>query len=208
MYPMTKLLLQTLQVETIQDGICELQSRLTGNNPSKKLQLAANAILSGHASAGFLPALADATGLSQRELKQAMEQTASIQYVEEWKARFASLGPHIRVTTKGPITSATFAAMTDRKLRIRPLGEPWCDLELPEMLRLAAKLIRDWSLCIQDPLPIFGQVQGFTFYSAWNQSHRFDRRGNWVKDCVTEGYYAGYVFVAGKAWPDSLMKIG
>lgn len=207
MYPMAKLLLQALQVETVQDGIRELQSRLAGNNPSKKLQLAANAILSGHASAGFLPVLATATGLTQSEIKLAMVQTASIQHVEEWKVRFEALGPHIRIQTKGPITSATFAAMTHKKLRIRQIGSPWIDLELTELLRVVAKDIKALAQCVDDPLPIFGQVTGFVFHSSWDQSHHFDRQGDWIKDCVSDGYYAGYVFVAGKAWPDSLMKI-
>lgn len=207
MYPITQLLIEATQSETPQQAADFLASKLIGNNPDKNRRLAKNVVFAGHASEGFIPVLASITNLSTAQIKSALQSTATAQSEEDWRERFATLGPHIVIHTRGPVTQATFAALLHRRLRVFRLApiEPKASLE--SLLSEAREMIAGLVETTPDTLPIFGKVEGFVFYSHWNLSHYFDRQGHWLRSNFTRGYYGGYVFVSGKAWPTSLIPV-
>ena len=181
MSPITKLIVDELGADGTSQAIDILYSRLSGNNNQKKKRLAENAVLYGEISNGFLPAFLLATGINKGLLEQAINATRSKQIRSAWRKQFVSLGPHFRVNTKGLISSALFAGMLHRKLRIKPVPEDWRYLDEVELLRLAKEMAVTLALETPSTLPVFGAVSGFTFHLNSDIAHDFDRQGCWLK---------------------------
>ncbi|NVK12037.1 MAG: hypothetical protein HWD83_08550 [Gammaproteobacteria bacterium] len=180
MYPINQLVLDSLACSSKRSARKILAAKLS-SNPTGKTYNRVDDILEGRVRVNMIDRLAKALELEPRIISEAIAETEAIIREEQRIAYAKWLGPHIFVNTRGKVTQITFAALLHNYFRIIRLDRSIIEQPMETQLAVVKEKILEARKEKSDPLPIFGEIVGYIYRPALDQSYSFDKKGELVE---------------------------
>ena len=181
MYPLQSLIYRTLGTSSKQRARSLLAEKLGNQNRNKAFKRAEQLLTEPVIAAEFAVRLAEALALPREVVLAAVDQGAHQIQQERDQAYFKAVGPHLYVETRGPVTSATFAAMTHQRLKIIQLPREIVEESFDWQLDAVKQTVVNSQRKAGKILPIFGEILGYKYFPTLTSGFNIDLSGNLIQ---------------------------
>jgi len=176
--PLYHYILKQLNVSSLGEARQLLASKLDNRNPSKSFRIADRLLSSNTVSSGLVRRLSSALGVPVEEIQQACHQGEKIQVEQMRHSFWKRVGPHIYIETKGPVSSATLAAICHAALKVIPLVSGNVPLPGRDYKSQIQDLIRTHYQEYGGLLPVYGKILGYIYRPTPDQEIAFKINGD------------------------------